>query len=75
MYKPTRVAGREPRRRRSEGREAAEPCPTVGPRCSSPGPVASLARPPQPHGRVETTWSEVVTALTVMGIITFLLLL
>jgi hypothetical protein len=27
------------------------------------------------HEPVETTWSEVVTALAVMGIITFLLLL
>jgi hypothetical protein len=27
------------------------------------------------HDHVETTWSEVVTALAVMGIVTFLLLL
>src|SRR5262245_7558734 len=51
MYKPTRLAGREPRRRRSESREAAEPCPTVGPRSSSPATVVSLAWHPQPFPR------------------------
>jgi hypothetical protein len=51
MYKPMRLAGRKPRRRRSKGREAAEPCPTVGSWCSSPGTVAPLAWYPQPFPR------------------------
>jgi hypothetical protein len=45
------LAGRGPRRKRSEGREAAEQCPTVDPRCSSPGTVASLAWHPRPFSR------------------------
>jgi hypothetical protein len=56
MCKPSRWLGREPSRRRSEGREAAQPCPTVGPQSSSPGSGASLVwhpppmlAPPQPH--------------------------